>query len=139
MPSNTDMILWALATLAQLVAAYIFILWGIARDFRIFTGYLVFCVASSVTDYVVLQHYGFSSWQYVECSWAGHALATAILYASVAELAVRRARSQRASRHLIGFFCAGMVAAILLSDELTFLRLVFTSSENLFRLSVAVI
>jgi hypothetical protein len=139
MPSNTDMVLWALATLAELLAAYIFVLWGIAREFRLFTCYLVFSVAKSVANYVVLQHYGFLSWQYFECYWTTNAFGATILYASVGELAMRTDRGARLAKHLVGVFVGGFFAAVLLSTSEIPIRIIFAASEKLFWLSGTVV
>src|SRR5262245_52917215 len=139
MPSNTVMVLWALTTLAELLAAYIFLLWGMAREFRFFTYYLAFSFATSVVSYAVIEHYGFSSLAYWKCFSVGKALGTVMLYLSIAELVVRTARSPRGSKRLVGLFLAGLVAAILLSDGLTFSQRVFASVEKLFWLGGAIV
>src|SRR5262245_54140313 len=139
MPSNTDMVLWALTMLAELFAAYIFIVWGVAREFRCFASYLVFCFAASVTKFVVLQQYGLMSREYFECYWIASALGTGILYASVAELALRTARGGRLVSHVVGICVAGLFAIVLLSIPEMPLRIIFAVSEKLFWLSGAVI
>jgi hypothetical protein len=139
MPSNTDLVLWALATLAELVAAYIFLVWGIAREFRFLTCYLVFSFAASVTAYVVLQRHGFSSREYFDCCQVAGILGTTILYASVGELALRTARAVWLAKHVVGFFLAGLSAAVLLSSSEMPLRFLSATSEKLFWLSGAVV
>jgi hypothetical protein len=117
---------------AELFAAYIFVLWGIAREFRFFTGYLVFSVAKSVANYVVLQHYGFLSREYFECFWTADALGTTILYASVGELAMRAASGAWLAKHIVGLFVGGFSAAVLLSVPDTPVRIIYAASEKLF-------
>ena len=135
MPSNADIILWAVTTLAEAFAVYIFVLWGIAREFRFFTGYLVFSLTKSVASYVVLQQYGFLSQAYAECYWTADVLGTIILFASVGELASRTARSAWLAKQMVEIFVGGFAAALLLSIAEIPIRIMFEVSEKLFWLS----
>jgi hypothetical protein len=140
MPSNTDLALWALGTLAELFAAYIFLLSGVAREFQFLTGYLVFSVAANVTLCVVWGRHGFSSPEYFECFYVARVLETTILYAVVGELALRTARGVWFAKHMVGLFLAGLSAAVLLSSSEISLRFCFffATSEKLYWLSGAV-
>lgn len=139
MLSNVDMVLWALTTLAELFAACILVLWGIARDFRFFTGYLLFSVATSMANFIVLQHYGFTSREYFECYLISSALGAGILYVSVAELALRMARGVWLARHVVGICVAGLSATALLSISEIPMRIAFAVSGKLFWLSGAAV
>src|SRR5262249_16877948 len=139
MPTPADMAFWVLMTIAEFFAAYIFLLLGLAREFRLFCGYLLFESAANVVKIAVLQHYGFVSREYVYSYYVAGVLLTVILYASVGELVFRSMTKNWVARHIVGILVAGLVGTILLTSEMTTLRLVFASSDNLFWLSAVII
>jgi hypothetical protein len=139
MPTNSDLVLWAFATVAELVAAAILLVWGMAREFRFLTGYLVFTAAANVTTYAVWKGHGLSSLEYYDLYYVAHVLGTTILYASVGELALRTAKPEWLAKHVVGLFLAGLCATVLLSSRETPLRFFPATSEKLFWLGGAVV
>ena len=80
MPSTADIAFWALIAVADLFVAYIFVLWGVAREFRWLTVYFACRVLASVVEYVFLWNSGWDSWTYAYVYYIADAILQVILF-----------------------------------------------------------
>jgi len=139
MPSTADIAFWALIAVADLFVAYIFVLWGVAREFRWLTVYFACRVLASVVEYVFLWNSGWDSWTYAYVYYIADAILQVILFASVGELVLRSARKSRIARQLVPLFMAAVFLAAIFSSSIMPLSIIFGTGENLFWLSAVVV
>lgn len=133
------MAFWALIAVAELFAAYVFVLWGVAREFKWLTAYFACRVLASVVEYGFFWHSGWYSQTYAYVYYIADAILEAILFASVGELVLRSARRSRIAGQLVPLFIAGVLFAAIFNSSIKPLWIVFRTGMNLFYLSGAIV
>jgi len=112
--SLTDLTLWLLTTLVEIIVVYLFIVQGLFRKFLFLSFYFLLSVTISIGRYA-LYRYDFGSVSYFYFCYFTDALLTVFLFLSICELSVRLVGTKMRRQKVVLWSTGALLAAAWLS------------------------